>query len=336
MQFSLRTLLVFFIFVASALGAGGVWALVGAMYLLCLVISIRVARRKSPAAGCLVVILIGFPVLVGLMLPLYSRAGPAAYRAQCANRMKQLGIALHNYEADYHCFPPAYIRDKEGRPMHSWRVLILPYLEEGTLYKKFRLNEPWDSSYNKTVAANMPSCFQCGANRNAAPGMTDYMAVTGPGTMWDGDRGCKIKDITDGTDQTLMLIEAAGASVPWNAPQDLTLKEIMDAGLQGKKGLMSYHDPKATDTARPLGNVLYADGHTDCLYGRFTPEDFKKLATIAGGESADNLEVVLAAPPPMVLSFEARMIGLAILLASFLYLVSRPLPEVWVRRGTGD
>ncbi|MBN1911838.1 MAG: DUF1559 domain-containing protein, partial [Pirellulales bacterium] len=322
MQFTLRTLLVFFILVASALGTGGVLALIGVFYLMCLVMSFRVGwgcnRSGWKSTSVLLVVI---PVLVALSLPLRSRAGPAARRAMCLSNLRNIGYALRDYHDDYGCFPPACVRDKKGQPLYSWRVLILPYLEYKTLYEKFHLNEPWNSLHNKQIAANTPSLFVCPShdNANAAPGMTDYLAVTGPGTMWDEKQGCKIKDITDGTDQTLIVIEAARASVPWSKPQDLTLEEVLAAGPSGAKGLMSYHDAKDAYTAHPMGNVLFADGHVETLDGRFKPEDFENVVTIASGEAADNLEVIPAnpTPAPIVLSFEARMIGLAILLASF-------------------
>jgi hypothetical protein len=82
---------------------------------------------------------------------------------QCRNNLKAIGLALYNY-ADAHggTLPPAYVADAHGRPLYSWRVLILPYIEQRPLYDRFHLDEPWDSPNNRTLIASMPfTYFYC-------------------------------------------------------------------------------------------------------------------------------------------------------------------------------
>ena len=84
-----------------------------------------------------------------------------AARSQCINNLKQIGLAMHNYHAMHKTFPPAYTVDKAGKPLLSWRVLILPYLEQDALYKEFHLDEPWDSEHNRALIDRMPATYRC-------------------------------------------------------------------------------------------------------------------------------------------------------------------------------
>jgi type II secretory pathway pseudopilin PulG len=114
-------------------------------------------------------------ILVGLMLPAVTSAPRGGRRVQCQSNLRQIAIALHLYHEDYGSFPPAYTVDASGRPMHSWRVLILPYLEEAGLYKQYNLEEPWNSPNNLAVANQVPAIFQCptvGVNQSGKPNLT--------------------------------------------------------------------------------------------------------------------------------------------------------------------
>src|SRR5262249_42952585 len=82
--------------------------------------------------------------------------GTVARRSQCKNNLKQIGLAMFNYHDAYGCFPPAYIADADGRPMHSWRVLLLPFLDEAARYRKYRFDEPWDGPNNSELATSVP------------------------------------------------------------------------------------------------------------------------------------------------------------------------------------
>ena len=93
---------------------------------------------------------------IGLLLPAFSSAREAARRMQCLNNLKQIALALHNYHDVYGVFPPAYIPDAQGKPKHSWRVLILPFLEEQGTYEKYDFDEPWDGPNNRALLTSMP------------------------------------------------------------------------------------------------------------------------------------------------------------------------------------
>lgn len=142
-------------------------------------------------------------------------------RRESMINFKMLGLAMHNYHAANGTFPPVATYGKDGKPLLSWRVLLLPYLDQTKLYEKFKLNEPWDSPNNKPLLAQMPSIYR-------APGMGDKhsdetfcQVFTGKGTLFSGPKGLSIEQIKDGLGSTLFAVEAK-SPVPWTKPADLT------------------------------------------------------------------------------------------------------------------
>ena len=111
------------------------------------------------------------------------------------NQLHQIARAMHNYEQANNGFPPAYSVDKNGKPLLSWRVAILPYLEEEDLHEQFHLDEPWDSEHNKKLIARMPAVFRC-PDSQAAPGKTTYLTVRGKDTIFPGDKGIASRRIS--------------------------------------------------------------------------------------------------------------------------------------------
>jgi hypothetical protein len=163
--------------------------------------------------------------------------GTPADRMRSVNNLKQLMIALHNYhDANGHF--PTDIRDKDGKPLLSWRVHLLPYVEENRLYTQFKLDEPWDSENNKKLIAQMPKVFRSPRQAAALKDRTTYLAPLGKGLMWDEPKGLKISQITDGTSNTIALVEADDErAVDWSKPEDITIDPKNPAtGLLGHYG----------------------------------------------------------------------------------------------------
>jgi hypothetical protein len=144
------------------------------------------------------------------------RTADAGIRAM--NNLKQLALACLDYEEAHGTFPPHAIYSRDGKPILSWRVMILPLIDEAELYHPFKLDEPWDSPHNAKLLDKMPKIYA--APSEAASNLTYYQAFYGPNTAFEGAHGTKVKDFTDGLAETILLIEAA-EPVPWTKPQDL-------------------------------------------------------------------------------------------------------------------
>ncbi len=142
-------------------------------------------------------------------------------RAQSQNNLKQIGLAMYNYEATYGMLPPAAICDKNGKPLLSWRVAILPFIEQDNLYKQFKLDEPWDSDHNKKLAQLVVKTYMLPNDKakHELPS-TYYRVFYGNDAMFDLKKGTRFAEITDGLSNTIMVAEAADA-VPWTKPDEL-------------------------------------------------------------------------------------------------------------------
>ena len=167
--------------------------------------------------------------LIWFLLLQVGAPGASSHRAECVNNLKQLSVALQAYRQANGCFPPAYIADKNGKPMHSWRVLILPYFGCDRLYKAYDLTEPWDGPKNKKLWDACPSGFVCPSDRNACtPDVvrTSYVAVVGPNAAWAGEKPRKLGDFAGKASDTVMLVEVGNSGIPWTAPRDLSLDTL--------------------------------------------------------------------------------------------------------------
>ena len=138
-------------------------------------------------------------------------AREAARRAQCHNNLRQIGLAMHNYASANDAFPRSAITDKQGKALLSWRVAILPYIDQQTLYQKFKLDKPWDSPHNKALLKEMPSTYLCPSRAVAEPFTTTYQVFTGKGALFEDGKNIKPADVTDRP--TLMVVEAKERSL---------------------------------------------------------------------------------------------------------------------------
>jgi prepilin-type processing-associated H-X9-DG protein len=150
----------------------------------------------------------------------------SARESQCKNNLKAIGLALHNYHDRWQSFPPAYTVDAQGRRLHSWRVLILPFLGQQGLYNSIDLSQPWDSPVNAPFLATRPPEFGCPSD--VAPGATstNYVAVVGDKCVFRGEKSVSIQEITDGTSNTILVGEVVGTNIPWMKPDDLSLSSF--------------------------------------------------------------------------------------------------------------
>jgi Protein of unknown function (DUF1559) len=152
----------------------------------------------------------------------------AAAVAKSANNLKQIAIAMHNYADTLGTMPPAAVCDKAGTPLLSWRVLILPYIEQEQLYKEFKLDEAWDSEHNKKLLAKMPKVYAIPGKTKPDGTDTYYRVFVGNGAGFDWVRGARFPaEFPDGTSNTLMCVTATEA-VPWTKPDELEFNPDKD------------------------------------------------------------------------------------------------------------
>ncbi len=210
-----------------------------------------------------------------LFLPAVQQAREAARRSQCKNNLKQIGLALHNYNEAYGCLPPAYIADESGKPMHSWRVLILPFLDAAPLYNQYDFSEPWDGPNNSRLLAQMPPVYACPSHPGTGSYTTKYAGVFGENCVFHGAEPTKFADITDGTSNTIMVGESANANIPWMKPEDVDV--TVHPSLGDRDGFSSYHTGGA--------QFLLSDGSVRFLSLSLNPDVLKALFTRNGGET---------------------------------------------------
>jgi prepilin-type processing-associated H-X9-DG protein len=233
----------------------------------------RVVRLRSRSDG-------DVASVVQTFVPAVSAARTAARRSQSVNNIKLIGLAMHNFAADNGHFPPAVIRPADGKPPYSWRVAILPYLDQNDLFKEYNFNEPWDSAANRKLIDKKPATY---GHPSDESGHTAYFVVTGEPTLFPpGNPGVKLSDVVDGLSNTLMVVEAK-RDVPWTKPEDIEYdpaKPMPEFGGFTNDGF----------------NAGFADGSVKFLKETINPIVLRALFTRNGGEvvSAD----ALSPPPP--------------------------------------
>jgi hypothetical protein len=171
-------------------------------------------------------------------------------------------------------FPPAYVADANGKPIHSWRVLLLPFLDRRDLYDQYRFDEPWDGPNNRQLAADL-SILACPADDKRKDGQTSYVAVVGPGTAWPGAKSIDAADIKDGISNTIQVVEVHNSGISWMEPRDLDASQ-MPLAINPKTGLgISSGHPECAQAARADGSVFALDENTP-------PATIRAMLTIAG------------------------------------------------------
>jgi prepilin-type processing-associated H-X9-DG protein len=212
-------------------------------------------------------------LLIAFFFPAPRGAREAARRSQCVNNLKQIALALHNYESIYHALPPAYTVDAGGKPLHSWRTLILPYLEQQALYETIDLTKPWNDPANAKAYATEVLQYRC-PNLNLAANISTYLAIVAPDSCFLPDKSRRLSEITDDRGLTLMVIEATSdQAVPWMAPIDANESYVMGISPRSK-----------LNHAGGL-NAAFLDGSVRFLKATFPDAQRRALITIAGNDN---------------------------------------------------
>ncbi len=229
--------------------------------------------------GAIVVML-----LVLVFMSLFRPALEERHRADCAGlRMAQVLFACAEYRDTHGSLPPAYIEDENGRRMHSWRVLILPYLGYNDLYGRYDFNEPWDGPSNRLLAEEMPREYQCPGCRGRSNTTTNFLAVVGPLTAWPGKLGVR-KDQLEGKEaETVLLVEIADSDINWMSPHDMAYdRAIIGVNVDRQAGISSNHPGGA--------NVGFIDGSVNFLRENTVGEELTRLLILTGTRPVKGFE----------------------------------------------
>jgi hypothetical protein len=185
-------------------------------------------------------------------------------------------LAVANYHQTYGCFPPAYVADQYGKPMHSWRVLILPFLEQQELYRAYNFDEPWNGPDNCKLASRVGKIYLRSGLESDQIQTTSFVAVVGPETMWPGSKTKSRQDLGDGTHETLMVVEVPDGQFRWMEPRDLAFANMS----------FRINDGSGRGLGSRLGGarVVTADGTVRTLPDDFDADKLRAMLTANGGK----------------------------------------------------
>lgn len=188
----------------------------------------------------------------------------------CMANLRRIAFALNDYYAATGHFPPPYTTDEKGRPLHSWRTLILPQLDQDPLFGRVNLDEPWDSPGNRELWHAMPPVYRC-VMQAEDTATTSFVAVTGPETMWPIRETRTIADVEAGTSNVVLLIEQSDCRTVWMRPLDRQAADMVHG--QKRKSLSSGH-------VEDKFIVAFVDGHIESLSATIEHEKLQRMLTI--------------------------------------------------------
>lgn len=187
----------------------------------------KITKKFSLSTVEILTILVIIAILAALLVPVVQQATSNSRREYFRNQMKVIGLALHEYQQDYGCLPPAVVKDEQGNPIHSWRAVLLPYLKSKLPFKNcqldYRFDEPWNSPHNQQLAEKYPALFrgdwkisQTDKKRNSK-----LVAVTDDSTYWPLNQTRQIEQ------DRILLVEVPELPGLWNEPTEITLDELI-------------------------------------------------------------------------------------------------------------
>lgn len=334
MQFRLQTLLLVFVVLWSSLTVFG--GLAGSsIFAVVLVYSLLFHFFESFTVVNALTGTILFGMAVALLLPAQSRAREASRLECCVANLARIARALRSYRAENGRYPPVITSDPDGRPMHSWRVLILPYLGETELYEQYDIKEPWSSPKNMKLATRIPRVFRCpteGYGENVTE--TNYVALSGHGTAWsenigaDSGKECR-------PEQLILLIEVTQSGVCWTEPRDSAPDDNSAANTAPSHPRFGSQHPM-------LGHVVCADGIVWRIPRPATLPAASLTKNAAGNTTLEDIGATVVSPPWASASAHAmwkRIAALPIWLLSvavFLYRARRSRNPRRLAAETGD
>lgn len=244
-------------------------------------------RSCGAVLALLTTLLAIFAVLLASLLP---NPGVTARWSNSLSNVRLLTLGILNYEGDEGHLVTAQSGDADGKPQCSWRVKILPYLNESNLHARYKFDEPWDSPGNIKLLDEMPDCFACPVNYETT-GQTAYKLVVDRGTAFEPGRSITFKDITDGSSNTICVLEDAKNPVPWTKPEDLTIEEAIAILASPDTDRVSHVSDGLVSTTYVGSGLSMIDGSTFFLHPSADPEQVRDLCLCADGSGTSPNEV---------------------------------------------
>jgi hypothetical protein len=210
----------------------------------------------------------------GLLLPAVKAARENARKARYSSNIREIILALNCYDSVYGKLPPLYTVDVAGKPLHSWRVLILPFMEQATLHEKIRLNEPWDSEYNKQFHnVLIPQYSEPKITNSNDPNMRcNYVVIKGQPLKPKVET--ELGDISDGTSKTVSIVVVKEPFCWMDPKADISLEDFVK--WTNKK-----------DSVLGTENVGFWNGSVKILPSDMPTEILKAIGTAKGGENVE-------------------------------------------------
>ena len=212
----------------------------------------------------------------------------------CSLQLGQLATAFREYYASHKSFPPDVVYDSAGKPMHSWRMLLLPYLDEDAaeVYDAYDFGQPWNSTHNRQAMSRVPqrvvdlfSCKSSQANQDSTEGFAHYLLLTGDQTLWprnSTEATRTVSQLTDGVEETIFLVESKQSDILWYEPRDIDRQSFLNA-------LDESAEASSCDTC-PLSshvsgiNVVYFDGSLQTISRQADMESVAAKTTIGAND----------------------------------------------------
>ena len=305
MTFRLTTLLYLFAIVASSMAVLGVWGLVvGLVVFAAWVQAVKYSWQnnwyKVSFAGVVrLFFALGFVLLIGLFFsPALTFVRTPSPRTMTSNNLRNLTLAIQHYHATNGHYPPPYVTDKTGTPLYSWRALLLSRIECPDLANQFRYDQPWNSPSNLALLQDIsqfqsPRFMPPYGSHEPDIAETHYFAIVGDETIWDPNKKVTESDVTDGLDQTMLLIEVKGTGIKWSEPRDFTLEEALellrDAGDEEWIDSGYFVSTRYDRPPQSIRYIAFADGRVTPVYSGNDPVDLRAMLTRSGGEEPREL-----------------------------------------------
>lgn len=243
-------------------------------------------NRRSDMFALLPVTIVCLCCAGNLFLPDVGDVRPHARRIQGANNIRQLMLAMLNYESARGQFPLA-AQTLDGKPAHSWRVAILPFIEQQALYNQYDFDEPWDGPNNRKLIDQIPEVYRSPGRDHG--NKTQYKLIVGPDSLFDGNPPAFAR-ILDGSSNTAALIEDAAHPVEWTRPEDITIDDAIEVFDKLDFETAPYQIDSTFKTEYSLGSFVRFDGSTGSVSASSSARELRKLFGIDNGIAEEDLQ----------------------------------------------